>query len=193
MAKVPAFISHTVLIHAGSYKDFTVKLTTKYPKLAIKFVKKIAIHYFIVQLEDHNDKAISNKEIYNNLPIMALREEFSGFIFFKSTKAYNNVLKRMCNAPENEMAAYDLVQHMLTPFEKGVLLKLDEAKKIEYDEMPVYGQTPMHTSICGNEHINNIQTLSKLFSIQKVTVDDKEIDLSEVVKNRRKEWIVGIH
>ena len=92
MAKVPAFISHTVLIHAGSYKDFTVKLTTKYPKLAIKFVKKIAIHYFIVQLEDHNDKAISNKEIYNNLPIMALREEFSGFIFFKSTKAYNNVL-----------------------------------------------------------------------------------------------------
>ena len=192
MVKAPAFISHTVLVHAGSYKDFMIKLTTTYPKLAIKFVKKVAIHYYVIQLEDHSDVAIKKQQIYD-LPIMALREEFSGFVFFKNTKSYNNVLKRMCNAPTNEMAAYDLVQHMLTPFEKGVMLSLAEAKEIEFEIKEPYQKEAMVTKISGTEQINNIQTLTKLFGVQKVKVDGVEIDLSLEVKDMLKKWTVGIH
>ena len=192
MVKAPAFISHTVLVHAGSYKDFMVKLTTTYPKLAIKFVKKVAIHYYVIQLEDHGDVAIKKQQIYD-LPIMALREEFSGFVFFKNTKSYNNVLKRMCDAPKNEMAAYDLIQHMLTPFEKGAMLSLAEAKEIEFETKEPYQKEAMITKISGNEQINNIQTLTKLFGVQKVKVDGILIDLSLEVKDMLKKWTVGIH
>lgn len=187
----PAFISHTVLVHAGSYKDFTLKLTTQYPKLAIKFIKKVAIHYYVIQLEDHNDVAIKKQQIYD-LPIMAMREEFSGFLFFKNTKSYNNVLKRMCGAPDNEMAAYDLIQHMLTPFEKGVLLNLADAKSIEFTSKEPGSNVDMITSIHGKDRVNSIQTLGKIFGVQKCRVDDIEIDLSLEVKDMMKKWIVGI-
>ena len=47
--KTPAYISHTVLVHAGSYRYFLTKLTTNLPQLHVKFVKKVAIHYYILQ------------------------------------------------------------------------------------------------------------------------------------------------
>ena len=191
MAKAPAFISHTVLVHAGSYKDFLSKLSSKYPKLAIKFVKKVSIHYYVIQLEDHSEgPGIKKQEIYS-LPIMGLREEFSSFIFFKTTKGYNNVLKRMCNAPENEMAAYDLLQHMLTPFEKGVLLNLDKIKSLQYIEEVQPGNSYTVT-LYDNDKINTIQTLGKIFDKQKFVVDNKPVDLTQLIKDKFK-WTVGIH
>ena len=88
-SNLPANISHTVLVHAGSYKNFLTQLS-KYPQLKPKFVKRVAIHYYIVQLEDSGEKGVTKQEIYS-LPIMAMREEFSSYIFFKNIRSYNNV------------------------------------------------------------------------------------------------------
>lgn len=181
----PALISHTVLVHAGSYKDFLSKLTTQYPDLHIRFVKRVAIHYYILQLEDGSKEGISKQKIYD-LPIMALREEFSSYIFFKNTKSYNNVLKRMCKANEDEeRACYLLTQHMMTPFEKSVLLNLEEAQSITYTE----GDTT--TTSFKHEDIVSMNMLNKLFGLEKVEVDRKEKDFVELAKTL--EWKIGIH
>lgn len=190
MAKAPAYISHTVLVHAGSYSEFLAQLTAKYPLLQIKFVKKVAIHYYILQLEDHSTLQVKKEEIYK-LPIMALREEFSGFIFFKSTKAYNNVLKRMCNASNNEMAAYDLVQHMLTPFEKSALLGLEDAQSLEYKEVNDKNETTILT-IFRKEEILSMKTLNKLFGLEDVKVNGEDKTFSNLVKEKSN-WTIGIH
>ena len=38
----------------------------------------------------------------------------------------------MCNANENKNAAYVLLQHMMTPFEKSLLIELKDAKSTYY-------------------------------------------------------------
>ena len=189
----PAYISHTVLVHAGSYRDFLTKLTTNLPQLQIKFVKKVSIHYYILQLEDHSaePKGISKKEIYQ-LPLMAFREEFSSFIFFKTIKAYNNVLKRMCGAPDNKDANYDLVQNMLTPFEKSVLLDLENAKSIGFETEDETTKLKTSTTIYSKEEINSMKTLNKIFSLNKVKIDGEEKDLTSIVKDKYK-WTIGVH
>ncbi len=182
--KVPAFISHTVIVHAGSYKDFLSKLT-QYPDLHIRFVKRVAVHYYILQIEDNSEKGIEKQKIYD-LPIMALREEFSSYIFFKNIKSYNNVLKRMCNVKENgDNAPYILTQHMMTPFEKSVLLDLDEAKSITYTD----GDTT--TTCYSKEEITSMKVLNKLFDLEKVKVNDKEEVFSQLCK--KLDWKIGIH
>ena len=70
--QLPALISHTVLVHAGSYNDFISKLVSKYPDQKIVFVKRVAIHYYILQLEDNSTAGIKKQELYD-LPLMALR------------------------------------------------------------------------------------------------------------------------
>lgn len=183
--KVPALISHTVIVHAGSYKDFLSKLTTQYPDLRVRFVKRVAVHYYILQIEDASEKGIEKQKIYD-LPIMALREEFSSYIFFKNIKSYNNVLKRMCNAKENEgKAPYILAQHMMTPFEKSVLLNLDEAKSITYTE----GETT--TTCFSQKDISSMNMLNKLFNLDKIKVDNKEEDFADLCKKLN--WRIGIH
>ena len=186
-AKAPAFISHTVLVHAGSYNDFLKKLTTQFPDLQITFCKRKAIHYYILQLEDHSEKGISKKDIYT-LPIMAIREEFSSYIIFKNSKGYNNVLKRMCNSDKNEDAPYELFQDLLTPFEKSALIDLEDAKKLQYDEVSEKGET-MSTTIYNG--INSMKTLNKLFTLNKVKVDDEEKEFTDLVKKLN--WQIGIH
>lgn len=187
---LPAHISHTVLVHAGSYKEFLTKLTSKYPKLIIKFVKKVAIHYYILQLEDQSEDkdGISKQEIYD-LPIMALREEFSSFIFFKTIRSYNNVLKRMCHADDNKDAAYELLQHMMTPYEKSLLVDLTEAKSLELTEVNAQNEE-MKVTYYTKEVINSIATLNKMFPIDKVKVNDEEKSFIDLIKS--KTWIVGI-
>ena len=186
---LPACISHTVLVHAGSYKDFLKQLTTKFPDLHIKFVKRVAIHYYILQLEDHSEKGIKKQEIYD-LPVMALREEFSSYTFFKNTRSYNNVLKRMCNANDNKDAAYDFLQHMMTPFEKSRILHLQDAKKLEIVEKDEANQE-CHVTYLSHEEIVSMKVLSKIFNLSKVVVDDEEKEFNELVKDQN--WIIGIH
>lgn len=190
MAKgVPAFISYTVLVHAGSYKDFLTKLTKEYPDLQIRFCKRMAVHYYILQLEDHSEKGIDKQKIYN-LPLMGLREEFSSYIFFKNIKSYNNVLKRMCNAKENDNAPYILVQHMMTPFEKSRILNLEEAKSLEIKELTT-DKLSKTITYCSHDKIMSAEVLNKLFSLDKVSVDDKEKEFVDLVKDLT--WQIGIH
>jgi len=183
---LPANISHTVLVHAGSYKDFLTQLA-KYPQLQPKFIKKVAIHYYVVQLEDVGEKGITKQQIYS-LPIMAMREEFSSYIFFKNIKSYNNVLKRMCDANHNKEAAYDLLQHMMTPFEKSRMLKLYDAKSLKIEEEK--DKETVSTNYYG-ESLKSAEVLNKLFSLREVVVDDIELTFNELIKN--KTWVVGIH
>jgi len=183
---LPANISHTVLVHAGSYKDFLTQVA-KYPQLKLKFVKKVAIHYYIVQLEDTGEKGITKQQIYS-LPIMAMREEFSSYIFFKNLKSYNNVLKRMCDANHNKDAAYDLLQHMMTPFEKSRILKLYDAKSLKIEEQK--DKEVISTNYYG-ESLKGMDVLNKLFSLKEVVVDDIELTFNELIKN--KTWVIGIH
>lgn len=193
MAKtgMPAFYSHIVLVHAGSYKDFMSKLTTNYPELQVRFVKKVAIHYYVLQLEDHSPegKMVTKQQIYD-LPIMALREEFSSYVFFKNTRSYNNVLKRMCNADKNENAVYDFMQHMMTPFEKSKVLDLTEAKQLKITEINEKNEESI-TTYYSTEIINSMETLNKIFPLDKVEVDNEEKVVSELIKD--KTWVVGIH
>ena len=184
---LPANISYVVLIHAGSYKNFLSQVNIQYPQLKLRFIKKVAIHYYVVQIEDTDDKGLKKQQIYN-LPIMAMREEFSNYIFFKNVKSYNNVLKRMCDGNHNKNAAYDLSQHMMTPFEKSRLLKLDEAKSLKIEEQE--GKEIISTSYYGS-HIISPEVLNKLFKLSKVIVDDKELIFNELIK--KENWTIGIH
>lgn len=183
---MPNNISYTALVHAGSYKDFVAKLVKDFPTLKIRHAKKVAIHYYIFQLEDTTEKGISKKAIYN-LPLMALREEFSSYIFFKNTKSYNNVLKRMCNASEDKDAAYKLALYMMTPFEKGKILDLDNAESLE---IVVIENSKEVSQTYFTEAIKQPKVATNLFCVNKAKVDDKLIDLLETIKGEK--WIVGI-
>ena len=186
--QLPALISHTVLVHAGSYSDFLSKLTTRYPDQKIVFVKRVAIHYYILQIEDNSSTGIKKQELYD-LPLMALREEFSSYIFFKNTKSYNNVLKRMCNAGENKNAAYMLLQHMMTPFEKSIMIELKDAKSLCIEETNEKKEAQT-TTYYGNA-LQSMEVLNKLFSLEKVLVDDEEKEFALEAKDLS--WVVGIH
>ncbi len=186
--KAPANISHTVLIHAGSYKDFVSKLTTQYPLAVIRFTKKVAIHYYIVQLEDRSVKGYSKKELYE-LPIMAIREEFSSFVFFKSIKGYNNVLKRMCGAPERANAPYDLIQHMLTPFEKMVLLGIDRIQSLTVEGLTEQGQK-VTTTYFNKEEMVSKDALERIFTAETVKVNKDTMSFITLIKELK--WKVGI-
>lgn len=187
--QLPAFISHTVLVHGGSYSLFVQKLQQSFPYLHIKFVKKVKVHYYIVQLEDHMAKEVTKQQIYD-LPILAMREEFSKYIFFKNIKSYNNVLKRMCDADTNIDAAYLLTQHMLTPFEKSLLIDLENANSFS-----VYGKTENNEdySIFYDKKIinNNMSLLGELFKVSKCKVNDKEEDFTQLAQKQK--WLIGIH
>lgn len=186
--QLPSNVSHLVLVHAGSYKDFCSRLKTKFPSQKIVHEKKVAIHYYVLQIEDTGTTAIKKQELYD-LPLMALREEFSNFIFFKNTRSYNNVLKRMCKADDNENAAYVLTQHMMTPFEKSIILDLEDAKSLKIDDVAADGTESSifyyGANICGAE------ALSKIFSLDKVVVDNEEKEFAELVKSYK--WTIGIH
>ena len=119
---------------------------------------------------------------------MAMREEFSSYIFFKNIRSYNNVLKRMCDGNHNKDAAYDLLQHMMTPFEKSRVLKLYDAKSLKIEEEK--DKEIVSTSYYG-EALKSMEVLNKLFSLSKVEVDDIELTFSELIK--KETWYVGIH
>ena len=186
-AEFPANISYTLLVHAGSYKDFLNQLNTHYTQLKIMFVKKIAIHYYIVQVEDRGEKDLNKKTIYQ-LPIMAMREEFSNYVFFKNTKSYNNVLKRMCNAKENPNASYDLLQHMMTPFEKSKMIDLEAADSVEFIELNAQNEEQSITYY--DTSIRKMEVLNKLFDATHVKINKEEKIFIDLIKTQN--WKIGI-
>ena len=184
---LPANLSYVVLVHAGAYKEFLNQLISKYPQLKPTYTKKVAIHYYVVQLEDDGDTETPKQNIYN-LPIMAMREEFSSYIFFKNVKSYNNVLKRMCDAQHNKEAVYDLLQNMMTAFEKSKILKLCDAKCLKIEEQK--DKDTISTSYYGDS-LKSSEVLTKLFSLTKAIVDDIDLSFIDLIKDEN--WIVGIH
>lgn len=179
---MPANISYTLLVHAGSYKDFVKKMDRDYPDLEIKATKQKAVHYYLVLVSENGNTDYKKEQIYK-LPIMAMREEFSNYIFFKSVKAYNNVLKLMYNGKEDTNAPYNLFIDMLTPIEKYKFGEVNnETKSISYTEQ-ISAKASMKTSVFG-EQIFNISTLANVYMGNDLTVDDKEIDFVELIKKQ---------
>lgn len=187
--QLPAFISHTVLVHGGSYSAFIEQLQKTLPQLQIKFAKRVKIHYYILQLEDHSETAVTKKQIYD-LPILAMREEFSKYIFFKNIKSYNNVLKRMCEADKNPNAPFVLSQHMMTPFEKSMLINLQEAPNLSLSGV---NENNEEYSVYYDKKIlqNSVNVLAELFKVDKCKIGDKEENFTLLAKKQK--WTVGIH
>ena len=187
--QLPAFISHTILVHGGSYSAFIEQLQKTLPQLQIKFAKRVKIHYYILQLEDHSETAVTKKQIYD-LPILAMREEFSKYIFFKNIKSYNNVLKRMCEADKNPNAPFVLSQHMMTPFEKSMLINLQEAPNLSLSGV---NENNEEYSVYYDKKIlqNSVNVLAELFKVDKCKIGDKEENFTLLAKKQK--WTVGIH
>ena len=179
---MPANISYTLLVHAGSYKDFMKKIERNFPDMEIKYTKQKAVHYYIVQITENGKTEYKKEDIYK-LPIMGMREEFSNYLFFKSVKAYNNVLKLMLNGKENDKAPYELFVEMMTPIEK---LKYGEVgkdtKSLKYTRKQ--GGQEVDTSIYGS-HIYEAKTLGEIFEGYEIAVDDKEIDYIGLIKKQK--------
>lgn len=179
---MPQNFSYTLLVHAGSYQDFLKKISNNYPDLNIVSVKKRATHYYVILVTENGKTSYKKEDIYK-LPIMGLREEFSNYIFFKSIKAYNNVLKFMFDGKNNKEAPYELFNEMLTGFEKYKYGDIsDDTKKIEY-VIDQETKEPTYVTTYSN-NIWSVTTLSKLFLTNKLKVDDVEVDLLDILKKQ---------
>lgn len=178
--EMPSNISYTLLIHGGSLKAFLNKMAKDYPDLQIKMMKKKAIHYYVALITENGKTEYTKDQIYK-LPIMAMREEFSNYLFFKSIKAYNNVLKFMYDGKNNTNAPYDLYVDMLTGIEKYKLAKINrDIKCVSYkkeDEnslVSVYGAS-----------IHNMDNIYKLFNADEIKLDDEEVDYALELKKQK--------
>lgn len=181
---MPANISYTLLVHGGSYKNFQKKMATDFPHLLIKEIKQKAVHYYIVMVTEDGQEAYKKEDIYK-LPIMAMREEFSNYLFFKKIAAYNNALKFMCRGLDNKEAPYELYQEMLTPFEKMKYAEIDNnTKQITLEEVNNTTVSYFGTSIFGTESVK------ALFEKSKVKVDNKEYNFVELLKEQK--LLIGI-
>jgi hypothetical protein len=179
---MPANISYTLLVHAGSYKDFIKKMERDFKDLEIKYTKQKAVHYYIVMVTENGKTEYKKEDIYK-LPIMGMREEFSNYLFFKSIKAYNNVLKLMLNGKENNNAPYELFVEMMTPIEKYKFGDVNkDTKSVKYSRKQ--GAQEVDTSIYGS-HIYDAKTLSEVFEGYEIAVDDKKIDYIDLIKKQK--------
>ena len=61
---MPANISYTLLVHAGSYKDFVKKIERDFPDLEIKYTKQRAVHYYIVLVTENGKTEYKKEDIY---------------------------------------------------------------------------------------------------------------------------------
>ena len=188
MEKMPANFSYVVLVHGGAFKTFTETLPKHFPELHIKFVKKIAIHYYVVQLECASQKPI-NIKFLQELPVMAFRDEFSSYIFFKNAKAFGTTLKRMCSSKDDDGAAIELVEYMLTPWEKIKLLNIREQDDIEIKT--VEDKITRYSMFSGSELFKN-DSLQKVFEHSSIIVNNREKDIIKEIEGSPDVWTIGI-
>ena len=179
---VPVKISYSLLIHAGSYKNFLKKFEEQFPDMEITFVKKKATHYYVVIITDIKDNEYKKQDLYK-LPIMALREEFSNYLFFKSIRTYNNVLRLMYHGKDNKEAPYNLFVDMLTPFEKYNFSEIDDTtKKVEYtniDEKNI----EVSTTIFGQSIVDK-STQIGIFNTNECIVDNINYNFIDIIKKQ---------
>lgn len=203
MQNVPNNLSYVFIVHAGSYKDFLKKLGSHFPDLTVRYTKRKAVHYYIMELEEVNSstKAYDKDEIYTKLPLMGMREEFSNFMFFKGTKGYNNVLKIMLSGKENKDAPYELFREMLTVNEKYNMSRAYEFNKeknkdfsIEFtvktkNETTLKEEEKMVTCYGISTFDEEVKTL--MFEANEIKVKGKEYDFLDDIKDEQK-LTVGI-
>ena len=184
---MPANISYTFIVHGGAYKEFNKIFARDFTGMQVVSVKQKAVHYYIVLATEKGTINYKKEELYK-LPIMAMKEEFSNYIFFKSIKSYNNVLKIMCNGNNNPEAPYELFCDLLTPIEKYKHSGIDNTvKTIKYTELQ--GKTAVNTSVSGATIFTNA-TLNDIFSVNEIEVDGIKISLNEKLKKQK--LLVGI-
>lgn len=187
-SSMPANISYTLLVHAGSYKDFEKKIDKNFPELEIKYVKQKAVHYYIVLVTETGKIDYDKKSIYS-LPIMAMREEFSNYIFVKSTKAYNNVLKLMLDGKNNKEAPYELFVDMLTPFEKYKYGKVNKDTKTISITEKEKGEEKT-TTYFNSSSMYDKETLEVVFFNNNLKTDDQDIDFISLIKKQK--LVIGV-
>lgn len=180
---MPPVISYTLLVHAGSYKTLLKKLKDDFPELEILYTKKKAVHYYIICIRETGRQNYYKKDIYK-LPLLAMREEFSNYIFFKSIKTYNNVLRIMYDGKNNKKAPYILFQDMLTPLEKYFYAQIsNDTKKISYEETSKDNNIVI-TSIYDKE-IFSKDTADKIFNLEQFKVNDILCDFVDKIKTQK--------
>lgn len=187
MDKMPANYSYVVLVHGGAFKKFCEQLASK-PELQIKYIKKIAIHYYVIQLECTEAKPLNLIHI-KNLPVMAFRDEFSSYIFFNAAKPFQTTLKRMCSSKEDDDAALELVSYMLTPWEKVKLLNINDKDDLEISR--VDGKITRYSIFSGADVLKN-ESLQKIFESDTITINEKEKNIVEELKGSPDKWTIGI-
>lgn len=85
------------VIHGGTYKDFLKKLD-KVDSAKITFEKTNSVHYKIVEIEAVNKTLID----FYHLPMLAVREEWSRYVFTKKIKSFKNLVKSLCQNVMND-------------------------------------------------------------------------------------------
>lgn len=188
MDKMPANYSYIVLVHGGAFKNFLEKLGTKLPELHIKYLKKIAIHYYVIQLECNNEKPV-DLALIKNLPVMAFRDEFSSYIFFNNLKPFQTTLKRMCLSKEEDESALELINYMLSPWEKVKLLNINEKDDLEIAK--VEGKITKYSMFSGADILKS-DSLQKIFETDAIKINGKEKNVIEELKGSPEKWTIGI-
>ena len=77
----------------------------------------------------------------------------------------------------------------MTPFEKSIVLDLEDAKSLQIESKAENG-TVSNITYYG-QGIHGQDALNKIFSLEKVVVDNEEKEFSDLVKNYK--WTIGIH
>jgi hypothetical protein len=78
---------------------------------------------------------------------------------------------------------------MMTPFEISLLIELKDAKSLCVEE--VNEKKEAQSTTYYGETLKSMEVLNKLFSLEKVLVDDEEKEFALEAKNLT--WVVGIH
>lgn len=170
--KIPADFSFIVLIHGGSYVEYSRQLKEKFPNVRVLFSKTINTHYHIEQIITDDEELLLKLYL---LPIIGIREEFSRYIFFKTYKAYSTVLKIMNKSGKQ----HSLISNMLSSYEKEQYCRENGFSNIFYKEKSI-------------STVNNLslEDLTTLFGIEEFSVDKKNYSFEDLIKN--KIWKVGI-
>ena len=180
---MPVNYSYILLVHAGSYNNCLSMINKNFKKLSIVNAIRRKTHYYIIQVEDTNTVNFYKKEDLYKLPIMAMREEFSNYIFFKTIKAYNNVLNLFCNYKENKDAPFWFFQNMLTAFEKYRLAGVSNTtKSLEYTSNRENVNYEVKTLLNGQAEIINSKNMNNIFGCDKITVDGKDVIFLDSMK-----------
>lgn len=169
---LPSELSYSVIVHGGSYNDFLHKLSVNYPFLEIAESKIENKHYHVITLREKKGANYKKEDLYK-LPIIALREEFSNYMFFKNERAYKNTLRFMCLETKEacDKKAFLLFAKTLTVLEKIIFSDITEDTK-KIDCISYINEIEANTIIADPSTINdNIGIREDIFKTQTMKVD----------------------